>query len=75
MSELEQRVARLVDEGYEIVQQGRVVQPWDPQAKPKPTFAERIEHPQQASLIGAGDTLLDDDEQWFHLRKPGEAGQ
>jgi hypothetical protein len=72
VSELEQRVGKLLEQGYELVQQGRVVVAFDPEAKPKPTFADRIEHPERASLIRSGDTLLDDEEQWFHLRKPSE---
>ena len=65
-------VAALVEaalaEGFEIVQQGRVLIPYDPTAKPKPTFADRVEGC-NAGAIGNGDRLFDDHERWVHLRK------
>jgi hypothetical protein len=72
VNKLDDLVAELVESGYEVVQQGKVVVPYDPNTKPKLSFAERIEHPIQASFIQSGDKLFDDNERWFHLRPPAE---
>lgn len=66
MSDLEDQVAALVADGWKIVSQGRVLIPFEAK-HPKPTFAERVEGFHGAS---AGEKLLDDDEQWFQLRRP-----
>jgi hypothetical protein len=66
---IEPHLTERLAEGYEIVQRGRVDIPWDPNAKPKPTFADRVSDC-RVSEIQSGDALLDDDQQWVHLRKP-----
>jgi hypothetical protein len=66
VTKLEDDVARLVTEGWQVVSRGRVLIPFEAKY-PKPSFAERVE-----GFVGAlpGERLLDDDEQWFQLRKP-----
>lgn len=65
MSDLDEQVAALVADGWEVVNHGRVLIPFEAKY-PKPTFSERVE-----GFVGVlpGEKLLDDDEQWFQLRR------
>jgi hypothetical protein len=65
--DLDAQVKQALTDGYEIVQQGRVLIPFRPVTK-KPSFSERVEGC-NALLIVSGDLLLDDDERWVHLRR------
>lgn len=64
---LDDQIAGRLAKGYEIVQQGRVLIPYE-EKYPKPSFAERVEG-FKVSLNRSGDVLLDDDERWVHMRK------
>jgi hypothetical protein len=61
-------IDKALADGYEILQEGRVLVPFDPKAKQKPRFSDRVEGC-NVSLIRSGDKLLDDDERWAHLRR------
>lgn len=67
MSALEDQVAKFVAEGWKVVNHGRVLIPFEAKY-PKPSFSERVE-----GFVGVlnGEKLLDDDEQWFQLRRGG----
>jgi hypothetical protein len=72
MTPLEDDVGRLAAEGWEVVGHGKVLIPFEAK-HPKPTFTERVE-----GFVGVlpGEKLLDDDEQWFQLRRlAGAAGE
>jgi hypothetical protein len=66
---IDEQVSYLEAHGYRLVQRGRVVIPFEAKV-PKPDFASRVEGC-NAGLIGSGDKLIDDDEQWAHLRPTG----
>lgn len=65
-------VDKLLAEGWEVVQEGRVLVPFEAK-HPKPSFSERVEGFNFGKLRhGQGDKLFDSDEEmrWWHLRKP-----
>jgi hypothetical protein len=62
---LENEVAALVADGWQVVNRGKVLVPFETKV-PKPTFSERVEG---FTAVLPGEKLLDDDEQWFQLRK------
>lgn len=65
---VDEHVAAAIADGFEIVQQGAVVIPFNPDAKPKPTLADRFGG-FNAGAVGSGDKLFDDDKRWVHLRR------
>jgi hypothetical protein len=67
MSDVDDQIAELEAEGWRLVQRGRVLIPFEAKT-PKPDFASRVEGC-NAGWIGAGDKLIDDDEEWAHLRR------
>jgi hypothetical protein len=65
---IDAQVDAALADGFEIVQQGRVLIAYDPARRPKLDFAQRVEGC-NAGAIGSGDRLFDDDERWVHLRR------
>jgi hypothetical protein len=65
---IDEQVAAALADGFEVVQQGRVLIQYDPARRPKLDFTARVEGC-NAGIIGSGDKLVDDDERWVHLRK------
>lgn len=64
---LAEQIAAAEADGFEIVQQGRVLVPLSP-TWPKPSFVERVEGC-DAGRIAPGDRLYADEERWVHLRR------
>lgn len=63
---IEQQVKDLMEkEGTLLMQTGRVLRP----GRPGLSFADRVETC-DVSKIRSGDVLLDDEERWWHLRRP-----
>lgn len=65
MVSLDEQIAELVEDGWEIVAEGKVLIPFEAK-HPKPTFSERVEG---FHGVSPGEKLLDDDERWVQLRK------
>ncbi len=64
---VEERVQDYLKAGATLVQSGRVLRP----PLPGLSFADRVEGC-NVYAIRSGDVLLDDDERWWHLRRPPE---
>jgi hypothetical protein len=61
---LDDLIASREEEGYEVVQSGRISRPYEHGV----TFAERAEGC-NVSLIESGDALVDDEERWVHMKR------
>lgn len=71
---VQQHIDAAVADGFEIVQEGRVLIPYE-EKYPKPSFADRCEGFRIGMLGYSGqhstfdNKLFDDDECWVHLRR------